>query len=67
MSEVSSSSPPYRFRQLRQTIDEELFNLKEMLRLAREHQASEVLTTDDRQDLDRFSAGLETLMRVDQA
>jgi hypothetical protein len=67
MSEVSSSGPPYRFRQLRQRIDEELFDLNEMLRLAGEYQASEALTTDDREDLQRFSAGLESLIRIGEA
>ena len=60
MGEVSSSSPPYRYRELRGGIDEELFDLRKMLRLAKKHQNSEVLDMKDREDLQRFVAGLQS-------
>ena len=50
MGEVSSSSAPYRYRELRGRIDEELFDLRKMLRLAKKHRNSEALDTRDRQD-----------------
>jgi hypothetical protein len=59
MGEVSSSSPPYRYRELRGRIDEELFDLPKVLRLAKKHQNSETLDAGDREDLQRFIAGLE--------
>ena len=66
MGEVSSSSPPYRFRQLRGTIDKELFDLRKMLHWARKHQASQALETKDREDLGRFINGLENLIPDDK-
>jgi hypothetical protein len=60
MGEVSSSSPPYRYRELGGRIDNELFDLRTMLRLAKKHQSSDVFDTGDREDLQRFAAALET-------
>jgi predicted KAP-like P-loop ATPase len=59
MGEVSSSSPPYRYRELRSVIDEELFDLPRMLHLGRKHQNSEALDLKDREDLQRFVTSLE--------
>jgi hypothetical protein len=66
MGEVSSSSAPYRYRELRGRIDEELFDLRKMLRLAKKHRNSEVLDTRDREDLQRFVAGLESRVPNDK-
>ena len=66
MGEVSSSTPPYRYRELRGRIDDELFDLRKMLRLAKKHQSSEVLDTGDREDLQRFVAALETRIPAEQ-
>lgn len=63
MGEVSSSNPPYRYRELRGKIDEELLDLRKMLRLAKKHQNSEALDMKDREDLRRFVAGLESRTR----
>jgi hypothetical protein len=60
MSEINSSNPPYRFRELRRRVDEELFDLPKMLCLGRKHQNSEALDLKDREDLRRFVAGLES-------
>jgi hypothetical protein len=67
MGEVSSSSPPYRYRELRGSIDEELFDLPKMLILGKKHQASEVLSTNDREDLQRFVQTLESRIHPDEA
>jgi KAP family P-loop domain len=67
MGEVSSSSPPYRYRELRGAIDEELFDLRKMLCLAKKHQNSEALELKDREDLRRFVARLESRLAEDNS
>jgi hypothetical protein len=67
MGEVSSSSPPYRYRELRGAVDEELFDLRKMLRLATKHQGAEVLDTRDREDLQRFITALERRIVTDKS
>jgi hypothetical protein len=60
MGEVSSSDPPYRYRELHGSLDEELFDLRQMSDLGKRHQNSESLSPKDRDDLLRFIAGLES-------
>ncbi len=59
MGQVSSSNAPYNYRELRGTIDEGLFDLPLMLRLAKKHRNSDTLNPDDLGDLQRFIDGLE--------
>jgi hypothetical protein len=54
MSEVSSSAAPYRYRTLRDEIDEGVFNLDELVRLAKGYLSSGAIPTDDRPDIERF-------------
>lgn len=59
MGNVSSTSPPYRFRRFNQVIDEELFDLENMLCYAKKHVTWDGLVDGDRDDLQRFIEGLE--------
>jgi hypothetical protein len=65
MGVVSSSSAPYRYRELRGRLDEELFDPRKMLILGKKHHASEVLSVNDRADLQRFVASLESRIGPD--
>jgi hypothetical protein len=61
------ASPPYRYRELQGSIDKELFDLPKMLILGKKHQVSEVLSTNDREDSQRFVTTLESRIHPDES
>jgi len=61
--EVSSSSAPYRYRHLRDDIDEAVFDLAEMLRLAKLYLEAHELAEDDEPDILKFITGVEQRLK----
>jgi hypothetical protein len=64
MSEVSSSSAPYRYRQLLSEIDEAVFDLSQILRFAKKHLEADEVREDDKPDIERFITGVEQRLKT---
>jgi predicted KAP-like P-loop ATPase len=63
MHEISSNIAPYRHRQLRDDINEAVFDLAEMLRLAKLYLEVHELAEDDEPDIVKFIAGVEQRLK----
>jgi hypothetical protein len=60
MSEASSSAPPYKYRELHGPMDEEVFDLPDMLEAAERHLSSGLVSAADQDNLQRFIEGLRS-------
>jgi hypothetical protein len=63
MHEISSNIAPYRHRQLRDDIDEALFDLPAMLRLAKLYLEARELAEDDEPDIMKFITGIQQRLK----
>jgi len=64
MNEILSSNAPYRSRHLRNDIDEAVFDLSELLCLAKQYLKADELAEDDKPDIERFITGVEERLRT---
>jgi hypothetical protein len=59
MDETVTNNAPYRYRRLRNDINEEVFDLAEMLRLAKLYLEAHEVGADDEPDVVKFITGVE--------
>jgi hypothetical protein len=64
MHEITSSSAPYRHRRLRTDVDEAVFDLAEMLRLAKLYLEAHELAEDDAADIEKFITEIEQSLKA---